>query len=172
MPETISFQSILKVAQGIASLLNPAFKSPARCMPALTHIRVQMAAKILGISAYQDSETQETSWDLSNLEKLRLRLKKAGINAETWQIVDRRAASWAWHQLRSTKKFSERHQAVLVNNGQEPPDIDVPCRVVPELKEPHKIIFEQQQSTSKHFQQEITEHLMEKGIGPRKGIGL
>jgi len=53
------------------------------------------------------------------------RLRAAGIDPQTWEIIDERAAAWAWHQLRTTKYFSVKKQVMLMSGVRgDPPPLD------------------------------------------------
>ena len=151
MAETIHFSSVLKVAQAIAGWLDLRNSPPlsdrerhfaaSRPMPALTGIRVEMARRLLGIYSEQDKNTGETIWYPLIREKLVLRLKKAGIDADAWpwKIADETRVSWAWHQLRTKQTFHEREQERLLNSGEELPDINIAWqRNVTEIQEDKK----------------------------------
>jgi hypothetical protein len=185
MAETIHFSSVLKVAQAIAGWLDLRNSPPpsdrerhfaaSRPMPALHGVRVEMARRLLGIYSEQDKSSGETIWYPLIREQLVLRLKKAGIDANScpWKIADEQRASWTWHQLRTTQTFREREQNVLLNSGEEIPSIDVPWQAnVTGILETKKRVFEQQQAVPQYFMGQVNEHFGRKPQLPRKGVGL
>ena len=52
------------------------------------------------------------------------RLRSAGIDPETWEIVDEKAAAWAWFQLRTTRRFAEKRQKQLMDSDEPVPPLD------------------------------------------------
>jgi hypothetical protein len=185
MAERISFSSVLKVAQAIAGWLDLRNSPPlsdrerhfaaSRPMPALTGVRVEMARRLLGIYSEQDKNTGETIWYPLIREQLVLRLKKAGIDANTWpwKIADETSASWAWFQLRTNQTFREREQSILLNSGEQVPPLNIAWQKdVVEIQKNKKKVLEQQQTIPQYFMGQITEHLGSKPQLPRKGVGL
>src|SRR6516165_3454016 len=164
MAETIHFSSVLKVAQAIAGWLDlrnipaPSDRehhfAASRPMPALHGVRVEMARRLLGIYSEQDKNTGETIWYPPIREQLLLRLKKAGIDANSWpwKIADEQRASCTWHQLRTNQTFREREQNVLLNSGEQIPNINIPWQAnATGIRETKKRIFEQQQAVPQYF---------------------
>jgi hypothetical protein len=72
-------------------------------------------------------------------------------------------ASWAWYQLRTSRRYSEDRQIILLESGEEPPDINIPLRF--SQKRINKVIAEkvamrpENNGVVRHFTREIRDKL-------------
>jgi hypothetical protein len=86
----------------------------------LTRGGIKLACAIIG------KINTEAGWTVKSETASNRRLKSAGIDPKTFQVVDERAAGWAWYQLRTTRKYKEAVQRELMNSADNPPDINIP----------------------------------------------
>jgi hypothetical protein len=122
---------------------------------------IELAYPLLGVRPKLDDKTGKTLWSLDQPQTLQ-RLRTAGIEPRTWKIIDPKAACWAWHQLRTAKKYSPDRQAILMNSNEPPPDIHL--ELIRERKSPEKLIqekrlVENRQPVPQQTRRVIAEHL-------------
>jgi hypothetical protein len=100
---------------------------------------IELAYPLLGVRPKLDDRTGKTVWSLDQPRTLQ-RLRAAGIDPTTWKIIDPKAAAWAWHQLRVSKRYSPDRQRILMAGSDAPPDINL--ELIRPRKSPEKLIQE------------------------------
>jgi hypothetical protein len=71
---------------------------------------IELAYPLLGVRPKLDDQTGKTVWSLDQ-PRTDHRLRAAGIDPRTFEIIDPKAACWAWHQLRTSKRYSPDRQS-------------------------------------------------------------
>jgi hypothetical protein len=133
------FPSTLQVAKWLYYYLTSENSVAKPCLSRKGYIG--LAHVLIGVQPKLHGKTNKTLWSLDQA-RADLRLRTAGIDPRTWQIIDPKAACWAWHQLRTAKKYSPDRQAILMNSNEPPPDIRL--ELIPPRLSPQKLILEKQ----------------------------
>jgi len=133
------FPSTLQVAKWLYYYLTSENSVAKPCLSRKGYIG--LAHVLIGVQPKLHGKTNKTLWSLDQA-RANLRLRTAGIDPRTWQIIDPKAACWAWHQLRTAKKYSPDRQAILMNSNEPPPDIRL--ELIPPRLSPQKLILEKQ----------------------------
>jgi hypothetical protein len=111
-----SFIDVLQVSSMVRAYLTCRDEEPK---PTLTKVMMELAIALIR-PTYSRGK-----WHLAEPKKLADRLLSAGIDPISWQIVDNRAAGFAWMQLRTTRVYSMRRQKELIASNNVAPDIDI-----------------------------------------------
>jgi hypothetical protein len=134
------FWSMLKVAKKcLYDYLLSENGTPKPCLSRKGYL--QLGHALLGVQPKLDHRSNKTLWSLDQA-RADHRLRTAGIDPGTWQIIDPKAACWAWHQLRTAKQYSPDRQATLMSSNEPPPDIRL--ELIPPRQSPQKLILEKQ----------------------------
>lgn len=152
-----TFWDILEIAQAVAQYL-----SKRKERPALSKRRLDFARQLLGFGT---KHRRLDRWLYFPVDaRVKERLRAAGVDPETWAIVDKKRAAWCWYQLRTKRYFSLRWQEQLVDSGEEPPDMAIKLVIDPVSEalgaaERSAAIAKAPDATQEHFGAEIRERL-------------
>jgi hypothetical protein len=133
------FPSTLQVAKWLYNYLTSENGAPKPCLSRKGY--VGLAHALIGVQPKLHGQTNKTLWSLDQA-RADLRLRTAGVEPRSFEIIDPKRASWAWHQIRSAKKYSPDRQAILMNSNEPPPDIRL--ELIPPRQSPQKVIHEKQ----------------------------
>ena len=163
------FANLLTVARFLFKYLGPQEGSrglPDR--PPLGGMYAQLATSLLGINLRLDSKARPV-WRLAgkDLPRCQKRLRSAGIDPQKFEVVDKKAASWAWFQLRTHKRhyFSEKEQFRLMASGENPPDLDSALKFDYRTNEQQAEAWKLN-STQENFKGKFREHFEAHGYIP------
>ena len=157
------FFDVLEVARWLLDYLGPEKGGGLPDRPPLAGaMNIDLAKSLLGVTTRRSKKTGRPVMRLAgkDIQRCHRRIRSAGIDPETFKVVDPKAASWFWFQVRTHKGhfFSQKEQSRLMTSGENPPDINIP------LKFDYRLNAEQVKAwelnpTKEHFKGIIGEHL-------------
>ena len=154
------FSSLLTVTKSFYHYLSSDNATPKPFL--LRNGYIELAYPLLGVQPRLDDQTGKTVWSLDQSRTLH-RLRAAGIDPTTFEIIDPKAACWAWHQLRTSKRYSPDRQTILMTSTEAPPDINL--ELIRERKSAARLIFEKQLADNRQPVPQQTRRVIAERLG-------
>ena len=123
---------------------------------------IELAYALIGVRPKMDDRTGKTLWSIDET-RADQRLRTAGIDPRTWKIIDPKRAAWAWHQLRTSKRYSPDRQTILMTSTEAPPDINL--ELIRERKSAARLIFEKQLADNRQPVPQQTRRVIAERLG-------
>jgi hypothetical protein len=128
------FFDVLEVARWLLDYLGPQKDRgglPDR-PPLAGAMNIDLAKSLLGVTTRLSKKTGKPVMRLAgkDIQRCHRRIRSAGVDPESFEVVDLAAASWFWHQVCSHKGhyYSEKEQFRLMGSGETPPNINTPLK--------------------------------------------
>src|SRR6516162_8499862 len=125
------FFDVLEVGQWLLDYLGPQKDRgglPDR-PPLAGAMNIDLAKSLLGVTTRLSKKTGKPVMRLAgkDIKRCHRRIRSAGIDPESFKVVDPKAAAWFWFQVRTHKGhfYSEKEQFRLMISRENVPDINI-----------------------------------------------
>jgi hypothetical protein len=156
------FFDVLEVARWLLDYLGPEKGGGLPDRPPLAGaMNIDLAKSLLGVTTRRSKKTGRPVMRLAgkDIQRCHRRIRSAGIDPESFKVVDPKAAAFFWFQIRTHRGhyYSEKEQFRLMASGENPPDLDTA------LKFDYRTNEEQSRAwvlspTQGHFKTKFREH--------------
>jgi hypothetical protein len=159
-----SFFDVLEVARWLLDYLGPQKGHgglPDR-PPLAGAMNIDLAKTLIGVATRLSKKTGKPVMRLAgkDIKRCHRRIRSAGVDPETFKVVDARAASFFWFQVRSHKGhyYSEKEQFRLMGSRENPPDLHIPLKFDYRPNEEQAKAW-QLNPTQERFREHLEDHL-------------